>query len=275
MKILDLCQAYADCILGGNDLSAYENSYPALFDHYFHYWAKRDAVAASLSREEALRRRDMVAAGLGRLEIRFAQAGFDLADLTVVLFVGRNTSNGHAFKDQNRFIVWLPVETYTTPLLVDVFVTHEIIHALHYAAEPRFYFENRKERHSVSRQLITEGVATWLTAAILEVDAATALWADHLDPMRRGDWMRQCQNRRAELARFVIDNYYSDDPGIELFVIADTDDIFRFRAGYFIGYEVIRAVANQLESTPHALLSQPRPEFEDAVLRTLHEMAAG
>jgi uncharacterized protein YjaZ len=274
MKIIDLSCAYVDCILGGDDLSTYEKSYPALFDHYFKYWANRTLFKASLNGEDVFRRRDLVTAGLGRLAVPFEKAGFGLADLTVVLFVGQDTSNGHAFKDNDGFIVWLPVETYTTPLLVDVFVAHEIIHALHYGATPRFYFENAMEKNSISRQLITEGVATHVTAELLGVDEATALWADHLAQSQLADWMRQCQDHRAELARFLIENYNSTDPKIEVFVIADADDIFRHRAGYFVGAEVIRAIADESESTLPELLAKPRPEFEAAVLRKLEEMAA-
>ncbi|MDD4051387.1 MAG: DUF2268 domain-containing putative Zn-dependent protease [candidate division Zixibacteria bacterium] len=273
MKIIDLSDDYVECILGRQDLSAYENSCPALFNHYFKYWAKRAFFRASLNREEVLYKRDLVTAGLDRIEIRFAQAGFDIADLTVVLFVGTHTSNGHAFKDHDEFIVWLPVETYTTPLLVDVFVAHEIIHALHYAAEQRFYFEDAVEKQSVCRQLITEGVATYLTAVVLGVDEATALWADHLDQPRLADWMQQCQDRRADLARFLVEHYHSSDPEIGIFVVDDPDNIFHFRAGYYIGLEVVKSILDEHNLTPPRLLSLPRSTFGDAVLRKLQEMA--
>jgi len=272
MKTIDLTNDYLECVLGHDDLSAYENSYPALFDHYFTFWATRDSFQAAPNRGEVRCRRDLVIAGLDRLAARFENAGFDIADLTIVLFVGTHRSNGHAFKDHDEFIVWLPVETYTTPLLVDVFAAHEIIHGLHYAAEPRFYFQNADEKQFVSRQLITEGVATYVTAAVLGVDGPTALWADHLDPSTLADWMRRCRNRRAELARFLIEQYHSSDPEIVIFVMDDPGDIFRFRAGYFIGMEMIKSVVDEYELTLSRLLSLPRPNFEEAVLRKLHDL---
>ena len=273
MRIIDITDKYQEYILRGNDSAAYEESYPALFEHYCHYWGKRVPFTAPISEAEMVRNRALLNAGLGRIEACFARAWFDIAEMPVALFVGQDVSNGHAFEDHGEFVVWLPIETYTSHEKVDVFVTHEIIHALHYQAAPEFYFRTRSELYCLSRRLITEGIATFLTAAVLGIDDEAALWADYLDDHHRREWMAQCRNNRVGLARFMIDRFNDSDPETDIFRTADAGDIFRFRGGYYVGLEVIRAVAAEHGLTMKQLLSLRRPHLEELALNKLREMA--
>ena len=273
MKVIDITDKYKEYILRGHDSAAYENSYPALFEHYCHYWGKRAPFTAIISGAEVDRNRNLLTGGLSRIEARFARAGFEMAKRPVALFVGQDVSNGHAFEDDGTFVVWLPVETYTSPIKVVVFVTHEIVHAFHYQAVPEFYFHTRSEQHRLSRRLITEGMATYATAAVLGIDDEAALWADYLNEHRRREWMAQCRNNRVRLARFMIDRFNDNDPKNDIFRAADAGDIFRFRAGYYVGLEVMRAVVAEHGLTMMQVLSLHRRHLEEFVLSKLREMA--
>jgi len=269
MEIINLTSEYVEHILENDNLTAYEQTYPALFRHYFKYWADRDRFTSTINTTETQAKASLVTDSLEHIVHKLAAFGLDTTDLQVVLFVGQKTSNGHAFKDGNRFVIWIPVETYKTPLDAEVFVTHELVHALHYADCAEFYFSNLQEKHLVSRQLITEGLATYLSMVVLNIDEGTALWADYISAEAINDWFDQCRKREPELKKYILDNFSSSNPEISLFYANDPHDIFQYRAGYYIGLKFIEQVLKSSGLTARQLLHMPRGRFEELALEYL------
>ncbi len=269
MEIVNLTSEYVTHILQNDDLPAYERTYPALFRHYFEYWADRGRFAPTLNATETQAKADLVRNGLESAAHKLAAFGLDVTELRVVLFVGQKTSNGHAFKDGNRFVVWIPVETYKTHLDAEVFVTHEIIHSLHYAGCPEFYFNDLTEKRRVSRQLITEGLATYLSMTALAIREGTALWADYISPEAVKAWICQCRDREPELKKHLLDVFSSGSPEIGLFYANDPHDIFHYRAGYYMGLKFIEYAVKIEGLAAHHLLSVPRDKFERLAIEYL------
>lgn len=269
MEIVNLTSEYITHILQNDDLPSYERTYPELFRHYFEYWADRGRFAPTLNATETQAKADLVRNGLESAGHKLAAFGLDVANLRAVLFVGQKTSNGHAFKDGNRFVVWIPVETYKTHLDAEVFVTHEIIHALHYVSCPGFYFNDLTEKRQVSRQLITEGLATYLSMTALAIDEGSALWADYISPEAVKAWLCRCRNREAELKQYLLNVFSSGSPEIGLFYAKDPHDIFQYRAGYYIGLKFIKYAVQTGGLAADHLLSVPRDEFESLAVEYL------
>lgn len=272
MNIIDKTGEYIVHILRDNNPGAYENSYPALFKHYYKFWAKRGRSFVTLSEKEVAERSSLILSELPDIEAKFTAFGLDIADLDFVLFVGQDTSNGHAFKDNEKMVVWIPIESYISSSLVRVFITHEIIHALHYVKSPDYYSENSEDMRRMSRELITEGLATYLTAKILNVDDLTALWADYLPADKTKSWLDECERRKTELYGYILDNYDRSGPDIKLFQAADPDDILKFRAGYYAGMKIVERIERDMGIEPVELLDIARDEFEKAVYRLLENM---
>jgi uncharacterized protein YjaZ len=271
MKIINLTSEYVIHILQKDDLPAYKRTYPALFHHYFEYWSDRDHFTPILNATETQAKADLVRNGLEHAGHKLAVFGLDVTDLRVVLFVGQKTSNGHAFKDGDRFVVWIPVETYRTHLDAEVFVTHEIIHALHYAGCPEFYFSNLTEKRRVSRQLITEGLSTYLSMTTLAIDEGAALWGDYLSPEAVKDWLCRCRNGETELKKYLLEIFSSSSPKIGLFYAKDPRDIFQYRAGYYIGLKFIKHAVQTKGLAAQHLLHMPRDEFESLAVKYLSD----
>lgn len=272
MEIVDLTDYYIKHVVKNNDLAAYEKSYPALFRHYFRYWGRRKSFRRTLSESEVVERASWMKNRLKKIESKFQLAGFDLSSLRVALFVGQCTSNGHACKDGN-WVVWLPLETYDTPLKADVFITHEIAHALHYDRTPDFYFSNVTEKRSLSRQLITEGLATYLTIHILGCSKLKALWADYLPQKQTQFWFAECKRRELELYRVIVRRYHETNTTTQLFVAYDATDVFKFRAGYYAGLKLIEGLVREESLTHGELLELPRAKFEKLVYRQLQTLS--
>lgn len=269
MKIIDLTEKYKSAILEQNNLQEYEASFPELFDHYFHYWADRTKFFQALNNKEVDIRLDLIQGRLQQIEDRIRDFGLNTEQLQLVLFVGQNCTNGHAFKYRNEFVVWIPIEAYETTKQADIFVTHEIIHALHYARTSEFYFSTAEEKYSVARQVITEGLATYLTQKIVNVDALTALWADYLTASEAEGWLHKCIDKESELFGFTAENFYSQNKAF--FEANDITDINTYRAGYYAGLKVIEGILRDHDLSEKSLLSLSRDEFEKKTLDILRQ----
>ncbi|MCP4580488.1 MAG: hypothetical protein GY839_02640 [candidate division Zixibacteria bacterium] len=269
MKIIDLTDYYTEYLANNGDLGTYEKSYPALFNHYFKYWADRIKPVAKISKAEISNRVKLITDSLNYLELKFNMAGFDIANLKIVLFVGVNKTNGHAFKDGDEYIVWLPIETYFSRQLCDVFISHEIGHALHYMSSEDFYFNDLSEKLTVSRQLVTEGLATFLSMKILNIGEGEALWADYLSREDKERWLSQCLLERKTLNKFVLDNFNKNDSRIGLFYANDPDNIYYFRAGYYVGLKLIEEVSAATKIGLSELLEMPRLTLDKLIFELL------
>jgi len=271
MNIIDLTKSYILEILKAKDLRAYERSYPALFSHYFRYWARRKNFPVYLSRAEVKKRKKFITEALKEIEKNLISSRFETKNIDVVLFVGQGTSNGHAFRDGKKIIVWLPLEAYKTKLQARIFITHEIIHAFHYSYSPDFYFNNLVDKRSVIRQIITEGLATYLSMKILNVDEGTALWADYISKSKIRTWLQECRQKEQDLYRYVLKNFSSSNPKISLFYANNPSNIVNYRAGYYVGLKLVEAIAKDMKLGDKALLKIPRKKFEAVAKRWLQE----
>jgi hypothetical protein len=272
MVVRNLVDDFITLVQHRHNWTEYENTFPQLFEHYFRYWCPPSRRLDTYDASELELRSTRVLNSLRRVEARFARQGFDLSELEAALFVGGNTSNGHAFLSDEKCIVWFPVETYTSDLLADIFVAHEICHSLHYLAMPDFCFVDELTRDHVGRQLITEGLATFLTAELIGVPDKEALWADYLSDSQYETWLQQCNRRLAELCSFCRDHFHDSVPSLGLFVLDDFNDVSRCRAGYLIGMRAVRSVAERQRLTVPDLLELSRQHFEQLVFEELSRM---
>jgi uncharacterized protein YjaZ len=266
MNIIDLTENYIDCLTGKNDFRTYEKSYPELFSHYFKYWCSRDCYSTLLTKSEVIKRRNLISGVLNEIEERFMVNNIETNNLSLVVFVGQGTSNGHVFRDHEKFMVWIPVECYKTTTQARIFVTHEIIHSVHYSLSPDFYFKNSKDKRSIGRQLITEGIATWLTLKILQIDEGVALWADYLSNQDLRLWINECRQREMELLNLIHKIFRSTSPRIGLFNADDASDVARNRAGYYVGLKLIEGLAEEYRLNSPEILRIPRKKLEGMAL---------
>lgn len=269
MNIIDLTDAYLRHVIGAGQRERYEESYPEIFDHYFKYWADRDSPMAVLSADDVHRQRDLLLRYLAALEGDLAAAGFDIAGMEVILFVGHNTSNGHACRVGDRFVVWIPIESYVSEGMAGVFLTYEIAHALHYTATPSFYFSNHDQKEALARQLITEGMAMWFTREILHVADMQALWADYLTDEQAQQWLKLCRDNEDALYAFCRERFADDAPAGHLFHLANMNDVFANRAGYYVGLKIIDEIAAEYRLGLLEMISMDRDRLQALVLDKL------
>jgi len=268
MRIVNLTNKYTEAVLTKNTFDEYYKAYPELFAHYFKYWSNHKNNVVKMAADVLEKKVRIITDSLNTSESLFNTENIYLTDLSVVIFVGQNTTNGHAFLDGDKIVAWFPVEAYNTKKMADVFILHEIVHALHYQRRPEFYFKDQKEKNNTGRQLMTEGVATYISKQIGHLTQQDALWADYLVKRQYDEWLKQCEVRSLDLREIMLANWNSSD-SIDLFMANDKNDITKFRAGYYLGLKAVQYIVKKHNLTIDKLLSSPRDDLEKEFLRFL------
>ncbi|MEJ5240069.1 MAG: DUF2268 domain-containing putative Zn-dependent protease [Anaerolineales bacterium] len=273
MQVIDLTEDYIRYVVQQNDPKSYECTFPHLFEHYYAFYAQPQ-VYSFRNTSVILRRRTLILEHLPTLAERFERKDLHISDIDIVLFVGHGTSNGHAFYAINRWIVWLPVETYHSIQAIQVFVSHEIAHALHYQHQPDFYFSNHRERFQVFRLLATEGIATLTSKEILGIEDEQALWADYLPYERTRRWYEQCLKQQQDLFQIIADRLEESDEQIGLFSFSGADDCMKNRAGYYAGLVLIERHMKQHKLSIRDLFAISKQEFWQIIQSSLESKPA-
>ncbi|MDF1545148.1 MAG: DUF2268 domain-containing putative Zn-dependent protease [bacterium] len=275
MKRIDLTAHCPDDPEDSVAVADYERHHQPLFDHYNRYWTVADYPYVVMDAGAKKDQTELVLKALKDSEEKFGVAGLDISDLKVILFVGKGTSNGHALRNGTDWIVWLPVETYPTKGLADTFIPHEIAHALHYQSTPGLYFESQSEKDDLLRQLIVEGLATYVTKIVCGMDETTALWADFLSVSAAESWFEDCRQRLPELSQQILDGMEHGENLSRYFRADDDSDVTTFRAGYYVGLKVIYAIVQSDNLSIKELLSLPSETFKEQARQQLRLMCAG
>jgi len=246
-NIIDLTDSYVKNVLKNGDTDNYEKSYPELFDHYYKYWADRSTKLTDISEETISLQRDLILNNLEEIESKFFENGIFIRDIDLVLFVGNNTSNGHAMIMNNKVITWIPVETYTSEKRVKSFVPHELLHSIHYNIKWEFYFKDSLSKNNILRQLITEGLATYYTSKMMDISVNDSIWGGYLSPSEIIEWKKSIISSEKEIIQFILVNCNSSIENCGLFTLFDKTNIMNFRPGYYIGYKLIEQLVLENE----------------------------
>ncbi|MEE9443028.1 MAG: DUF2268 domain-containing putative Zn-dependent protease [candidate division Zixibacteria bacterium] len=269
MRIIDLTEKYLSKFINEGDRDGYERSCPDLFYNYYRFWAKRELNITIVDYEEIQKRKKWVTRLIEKLKIILNENNIDDSAIDFIYFIGAGTTNGHAFRSKDKWLVWLPLETYSSEKLVEVFVTHELIHALHYNNSPSFYFNSKNEMLQISRQLITEGLATYLTREFLGISNLEALWADYLSDDDALRWWEKCIAEERNLYRLISQYYYKSDHKLEIFYASNPDNIYQFRSGYFAGLRLVERYAMENGLSAEDILELIRARFEKDIANLL------
>ena len=261
MRVRDITNGYVENVLEHNEIEAYFRVFPELFEHYFTYWANKKSFHETLNVEQVAERVRLITSRLPIIESALSERGFNTADTEIVLFVGQDTTNGHAFEHNGKYMVWLPIETYDDSVNVNVFVTHEIIHALHYAASRGYYFHTKEAKETTLRQLITEGIATYVSREVLNISTETALWGSYLSGIEASNWVTRCEEEVDALWSEVRTQIEGGKNAGTLFMANNPDDVRTYRAGYWLGLLIIETYQKEKDVSLRELLQVPKSEF--------------
>lgn len=267
IEVTDTFEAYYRFISGEILPSEYIDSDNIFFEHYFRFWSSVNSSIEKMSAEEFDLKMSLAASSIKNAEERLISAGINCVS-SILLTAACGTANGHAMKYGGGFTAWAAIECFGSKLQFDVFITHEIIHALNYRKAPELYFTDHNEKNNMLRQIITEGIASYVTMKLLDLDRATALWADYLNHEELSDWMNKCRNAEDELLSTVRSCIKDEDKQSgDLFSFTNSGNIMLNRGGYYAGLMVTEMAADFSGLSPADIISLNKADFTEIMRR--------
>ncbi len=135
--------------------------------------------------------------------------------------------------------------------------------------QPDFYFNTKKEKDSILRQIVTEGLATYLATKILGVSDGDALWADYISDKELEKWMKLCFKEEKKLFFEFFKLIQNNESNSALFYANNPNNIREYRVGYFVGLEVIKKILNNNYASLKDLMFYDQSKFKQLILDIL------
>ncbi len=124
----------------------------------------------------------------------------DTQHLEIIMIVGEGYIDGHGVIVSNKPYVIIDLGTIAESLHeydLEVFLIHEIIHALHYNVCPSMYFRNYSGlADDYIKRLVSEGIATYATGRLHSKESGFEYWLGHFTVKETNEWIDLCERRK-------------------------------------------------------------------------------
>src|SRR5699024_6182586 len=162
-------------------------------------------------------------------------------DIDLITFLGDCSFDGHGILLEGKAYVFFDLHAILPRLdfyNFDVFITHELIHSIHYHKNPSFYRQNHSSlKEKYFKLLFSEGIATYFSYLITGEDIEQAYWFNFLSNQEVNKWINNCEKLRNSLAKQIELSIEKDnfDPRLyeHLFGIEDFSKLLSSRLGYY------------------------------------------
>ncbi|MCB2309793.1 DUF2268 domain-containing putative Zn-dependent protease [Clostridium tagluense] len=172
-----------------------------------------------------------------------------ISDIGLIIFIGDGNIDGHSiilnkyaylFIDLNA-IISRSDKNYD----LDAFLSHEIIHAVHYDLNKEFYPKNYNlTEDKYFKTLIAEGMATYMSIYLFGIPENSAYWLGFLAKNEVDEWVCNCENMRMNigisLKKLISNKKFDKNIYDRLFCIIRAEKLTSYRVGYYYGCEIIK-----------------------------------
>ncbi|MDQ0159503.1 hypothetical protein [Alkalibacillus salilacus] len=168
-------------------------------------------------------------------------------EVGVVVFIGDCSYDGHGILFDGKPYVFLDLSAIIPRLNIynlNTFITHELIHSIHYFINPDFYRGNFKSIEEKYYKLIfAEGIATKLSSELTNDSDEQIYWFGFLDAMKVKNWINNCEKMKSEIGKEIKNaiNTEAFDNALnnKLFSIEDFEKLDMYRVGYYYGAKIV------------------------------------
>lgn len=174
-------------------------------------------------------------------------------EIGLIIFIGNGNIDGHCIILDNYSYVFVGLEAIilrsNKNFNLDAFLSHEIIHAVHYNLNKEFYPKNYNSiEDKYLKPLIAEGFATFMSMYIFGISENLAYWLGFLESDEVSEWI--CNSKKIKtdigisLKKLIINKEFDIDMYNRLFCIKSKKFTI-YRIGYYYGCEIIRIICRQ------------------------------
>ena len=190
-----------------------------------------------------------------------------------ILFIGDGTIDGHGLLIKDSAYGFFELTTLKEGLKqyhTDAFITHELLHPLHYQESPEFFSMNWKTTEEYYfKRMFSEGLATFFSGEICKLPPQVAFWFGFLEQEELNKWMDYCEERKAAIGTQLMNSIKAEkiDSGLyrQLFSIEGFEKLTEYRLAYYYGYEIVKRIQGIF--SPQELLSMKYEEVRPYILK--------
>ena len=175
-------------------------------------------------------------------------------DIGLIIFIGDGNIDGHSIILNNSTYVFIDLNAIMSRSNknydLDAFLSHEIIHAVHYDINEEFYPENYNLiEDKYLKTLIVEGMATYMSMYLFGISEDLGYWLGYLAKYEVNEWVCNCENLKRNIGinlkelisnKELNKNFYD-----RLFCIIKSENLTSYRIGYYYGSEIIKMLCNE------------------------------
>lgn len=171
-------------------------------------------------------------------------------DTDIVTFFGDCSYDGHGILIDKKPYVFFDLNAVIPRFdfyNFNAFITHEMLHSIHYSLNPDFYRGNhRTVEEKYLKLLLSEGIATHLSYVISQEKIEDTYWFGYLESEQVWEWIRNCEKVKNDIGAGlykVIDEGKLDNSLYDrLFGIEDFSMLTSYRTGYYYGAEIVKGL---------------------------------
>lgn len=174
-------------------------------------------------------------------------------EIGLIIFIGDGNIDGHSIILDDSAYVFVDLKTIIlrshNNFDLDSFLSHEIIHALHYDLNKEFYPKNYTElEDTYLKTLIVEGMATNMSMCLFGLSENLGYWLGLLEANEINNWISNCKkmktNMGVKLKESIANKEFDKSIYDRLFYIKKSEKFTLYRMGYYYGSEIIKEICN-------------------------------
>lgn len=173
-------------------------------------------------------------------------------EIGLIIFIGDGNIDGHSIVIDDSTYVFVDLEAIISRYgsNLEAFLSHEIIHAVHYNLNKEFYPENYKSvEDKYLKTLIEEGLATYMNMLIFGFSRNSSYWLDILKSDEVMEWVSSCEKEKISIGKklneLIENKQYDNSLYLKLFCIKKSEKLTEYRMGYYYGSEIIRKICSE------------------------------
>ncbi|MGO5064997.1 MULTISPECIES: hypothetical protein [unclassified Clostridium] len=227
------------------------NEYFSVFNKYSNFKENTEKILYEYSKESIYKTFNILKNTFEK-KVNFISDSLDLKIIPgLIVFIGNGYIDGHGALINNKPYVFFDLSAIIPNFHnynIDLFVTHELLHGIHYSYNPYFYpkyYNNIEEKYF--KRMIAEGIATNLSSTFSSSTIEDSYWMGFLNKKEVQIWVDNCEkiknnivyriNSSLKSSSFDKDLYHT------LYTVSDLKHLTNSRLAYYYGSQIISALS--------------------------------
>lgn len=226
------------------------NEYFNVFNKYSNFKENTKKILYEYSKESIYKTFNILKNTFEK-KVNFISGSLDLKIIpSLIVFIGDGSVDGHGALVNGKPYVFFDLSSIIQRFddyNIDLFVTHELLHGIHYSYNPCFYpkyYNSIEEKYF--KRMIAEGIATNLSHTFSSNTIEDSYWMGFLNKKDVQIWVDNCEKMKNNIAYNISlllkTSSFDKDLYNTLYTVSDLKHLTNSRLAYYYGSQIISAL---------------------------------